>query len=281
VPRVTVLPNGVTASCPRFGPMADTPPRGAIRGWSPQAAARLRRWFYSVDGAALDGHALALTLTIRDLPPAAADWGATRKAFVERMRRSGAVRLQWLTEWQRRGVPHMHGIVYFPEASGDFHELVATHWLEAAAPWGPDRRGQVVKPVHGLAGWLQYQAKHSARGVRHYQRATVPEAWQKGTGRLWGTSGDWPTREELVPVSMEAYWRFRRGLRSWLIAGARAGSDYRRLSWLRRMLADPEASRSAVRAVGEFVPEAVSWQLLHASLLDAELVPPGVSRGRK
>jgi hypothetical protein len=281
VPRVTVLPNGVTASCPRFGPMADTAPRGVIRGWSVQAVARQRRWFYSVDGAALDGIGHALTLTVRDLPPAAGDWTRIRKNFFDRLRRAAMLRGQWLTEWQRRGVPHLHGIVYFPEGAGDFHELVVGHWLDVAADYAPDRRAQVVKPVWGLPGWLQYQAKHSARGIRHYQRATVPAAWQKGTGRLWGTSGDWPTREELVPVSMEAYWRFRRGLRSWLIAGARAGSDYRRLSWLRRMLADPEASRSAVRAVGEFVPEAVSWQLLHASLLDAELVPPGVSRGRK
>jgi hypothetical protein len=36
------------------------------------------------------------------------------------------------------------------------------------------------------------------------------------------------------------------------------------------MLVDPERVRSAVKAVGEFCLEAVSWQLLHASMLDAE-----------
>jgi hypothetical protein len=270
MPRVTILPNGVTASCPRWGPLAETPKRGCIRGWSPQAASRLRRWFYAVDGSALEGRGLALTLTVRDLPPTAADWTRTRKAFVERLRRAGALRFQWLTEWQRRGVPHLHGIAYFPEASSNFHELVADHWLDVAGEWGAERPAQVGKPVWGLPGWLQYQAKHSARGVRHYQRATVPEAWQTGTGRLWGTSGDWPVREELVTVPMVSFWRFRRHLVRWMVAEARSRGDFRRVSWLRRMLADPDRARSTVRAVGEFCPEAVSWRLLHATMLEVD-----------
>jgi hypothetical protein len=36
------------------------------------------------------------------------------------------------------------------------------------------------------------------------------------------------------------------------------------------MLVDFECVRSAVKAVGEFCPEAVFWQLLYASMLDAE-----------
>jgi hypothetical protein len=270
VPRVTLLPNGVTASCPRWGSLAETRKRGRIRGWSPQAAGRLRRWFYAVDGEALDGHGLAMTLSIRDLPPSAADWARTRNAFIERMRRAGAVRLQWLTEWQRRGVPHLHGIVYMPAAG--LEEVVGGHWLATAGEWGAGIRGQVVKPVTGLQGWLQYQAKHSARGVRHYQRATVPDAWASGTGRLWGTSGAWPLREELVEVSFPAYWRFRRSLRNWMIADARSRGDFRRAAWLRRLLSDPNRSRSAVRGIGEFCPESVSHALLHEALaaVDAE-----------
>jgi hypothetical protein len=266
VPRVTVLPNGVTASCPRLGPLAEPAKRGAIRGWSVQASARLRRWFYAVDGGALDGHGYGLTLTVRDLPPSAGDWTRTREAFIDRLRRAGVVRFQWLTEWQRRGVPHLHGVVYFPEAPADFHELVVGHWLGAAAAWRPGVRGQAVMPLWGLPGWLQYQAKHSARGVRHYQRANVPEAWREGTGRLWGAGGDWPVRSEVLEVDRRTYWRFRRTLRSWLVSEARRRGDHRRVSWLRRMLADPERARSAVRAVGEFCPEEVSWRLLHASM---------------
>lgn len=275
MPRVTLFPNGVTASSPRFGTPATVATRGNVEGWSVQSTRRLRRWFYAVDGGALDGNGYALTLTVRDLPPTAADWTATHRAFLKRLRRLGMVRGQWLTEWQRRGVPHLHGVAFFPEDGGDRDELadvVAAHWLQAADEWAPGRSAQVVKPLWGLPGWLQYQAKHSARGVRHYQRATVPEAWQSGTGRLWGYVGEWPLREEQLEVDRRTFWRFRRLLRSWLIAQAREAGDERRAAWLRGMLADPERARSSVRAVGEFCPESVALQLLRAAV---EPVPSG------
>jgi hypothetical protein len=265
------MPNGLTASCPRCGPLEQPGKRGVVRGWSVQATGRLRRWFYSVDGEQLTGDGHALTLTVRELPPTAAEWTATRRAFQMRLWRAGALLFQWLTEWQRRGVPHLHGCVFFPEASTvGLHEIVG-HWLEVAAPWGAGESAQHVQHLYGLPGWLQYQAKHSARGVRHYQRANVPEAWQSGTGRLWGTGGQWPVREQLVDVDVQTYVRFRRLLRGWLVSGARDEGDYRRVGYLRRMLADPERSRSAVRAVGEFCPEDVGWRLLQASMLDLQL----------
>lgn len=264
--RLTLMPNGITGSFPRSGPLAEPPAkRGKVKGWSRQATARLRRWFYAVDGDALDGRGFALTLTVRDLPPCAADWTAARRRFVERLRRAGLIRGQWLTEWQRRGVPHLHGIVYFPLGSKVGREDVIAHWLAAAAEFSPRESAQHVGPVWGIRGWLQYQAKHSARGVAHYQRASVPEAWQEGTGRLWGAVGDWPTREEVVEVAPAEYHRFRRLLRGWLIGGARQQEDVRRAVFLRRMLADPERKRSAVRAVGEFCPEEVSRRLLEVA----------------
>jgi hypothetical protein len=265
MPRLTVMPNGVTASCPRFGPLEEPAKRGQVTGWSIQATRRLRRWFFAVDGSQLDGCGYAFTLTVRDLPPSSADWMATREAFLQRMRRAGMVRGQWLTEWQRRGVPHLHGAVYFDEPARDRDELVAQHWLDAAAEWRPGREGQAVKELWGLPGWLQYQAKHSSRGVRHYQRATVPNAW-KSTGRLWGVLGEWPARELVLDVDRAVFWRFRRLMRSWLIAHARRAGEERRVAYLRRMLADPERARSAVRAVGEFCPEHVAMQLLHCSI---------------
>jgi hypothetical protein len=266
VPRVTILPNGVTASCPRFGPLAHKPAkRGVVQGWSVQATARLRRWFYSVDGDELDGQGWALTHTVRELPPSSDDWMRTREAFKKRLLREGAVRFQWLTEWQRRGVPHLHGAVFFPEASTVGSEAIVGHWLEVAAPWGAGLAAQSAQGLWGLPGWLRYQAKHSARGVRHYQRANVPEAWREGTGRLWGVVGRWPVREQLADVDVRTFHRFRRLMRRWLIAEARSRGDYGRLAWLRRMLADPDRRRCAVRAVGEFCGEDLARELLLAA----------------
>lgn len=263
--RVTVLPNGVTASFPRFGPVEKSAPRGRVTGWSAQSTRRLRRWFYSVDGDRLTGRGVGVTLTVRDLPPSAADWTLTHRNFLKRLRRSGLVRGQWLTEWQRRGVPHLHGCLFFPEGSQGLQELVRSHWLAAAGSWGPKASGQHVAPLWGLSGWLQYQAKHSVRGVKHYQRANVPASWREGTGRLWGVVGEWPVREELIEVETDDFHRFRRLLRAWLVADARRSGDTRRAAYLRGLLRDPERRRSAVRAVGEFCPESVSRELLAAA----------------
>lgn len=283
MPRVTVFPNGVTASFPRRGKGPEEPvKRGKVQGWSVQSTRRLRRWFYSIDGDQLTGQGVAVTLTVRDLPPTAADWTRTHRAFLMRLRRAGLVRGQWLTEWQRRGVPHLHGAFFFPGNCEAPAETVLEHWLAAAADWSPAASGQHVTPLWGLPGWLQYQAKHSVRGVKHYQRAKVPAAWREGTGRLWGVVGEWPTREEVVEVSSASYHRFRRLMRSWLIAEARrsaaaardpekAAAELRRAAWLRGLLRDPEKARSRVRAVGEFCPEHVARNLLAAAELRTPL----------
>lgn len=296
--QLTVLPNGVTASFPRLGPIAQPAKRGKIHGWSRQSTQRLRRWFFSVDGDALaesGDRGFALSHTILDLPPTGADWTKTLRRFEARLRRAGAVRGQWLTEWQKRGVPHMHGIVYFPGNSGVTREDVVAHWLGAAADWGPGAGSQNVKPVWGLPGWLQYQAKHSVRGVKHYQRANVPEAWREGTGKLWGAWGDWPVREEVIEVSTASFHRFRRLMQGWLLGGARvelaaatvalgtltksaskssrtrvrkrAWAARRRVGFLSQMMKCGHVELSPVRAVGEFCPEGVARELLAAAEL--------------
>jgi hypothetical protein len=241
-----------------------------------QVTRRLRRWLYSVDGAALDaseGAGFTTTNTVLVLPPTPDHWRETRERYLERLRYEGIIRFQWLTEFQRRGVPHLHGCGFFPGAySEDMAKMLQDHWLAAARPWAPERQSQWVNNLWGLPGWFQYQAKHSARGVKHYQRANVPEAWQKRTGRLWGVMGEWPTHELVINVDQVTYWRFRRTLQRWLISCARSKLDTReqlhRLTWLRRMLIDPERKRSAVRAMGEFCPASIARQLLIASLHD-------------
>lgn len=264
MPRVTIMPLGATASCPRTGPLAELPVRGEVRGWSRQSTARLRRWFFSVDEQGLDGEGVSLTLTVRDFPASAREWAAARRAFLMRMGRLGLVRGQWLTEWQKRGAPHMHGVLFFPEGSVGLQEAVTRHWLESAGQWSPGAASQVVSPLWGLSGWLQYQAKHSARGIRHAQRRGMPPGWET-SGRLWGVVGDWPTREEVHEVPMDEFHRFRRLLRSWLVSEARRGGDPRRVARLRGLLRDPDRARSSVRAVGKFVPEHVSRELLLAA----------------
>lgn len=269
--RVTLMPNGCTASIPREGANPDPAKRGECQGWTRQVTRRFRKWLYSVDGSQLGPGGFTFTGTVLVLPPTPQEWTATLRRHHDRLRYEGLVRGQWLTEFQRRGVPHVHGCGFFPaEYSEDVAKMVRDHWLAAAAPWAPAPQSQWVNDLYGLPGWFQYQAKHSARGVNHYQRASVPEPWQKRTGRLWGVLGEWPTTEFRVNVDQVTFVRFRRHLRGWLLAQARAEKnvDWRRVAWLRRMLLDPERKRSSIRPVGEFCPEKVARQLLIASLHD-------------
>jgi hypothetical protein len=269
---IRIMPNGLTASMPREGPLEDPVKRGIIGGWSKQTTQRMRRWFYGVDGAALDGFGLALSLTVRILPPTPGDWRDTREAFFDRMRRDGLIRGQWLTEWQRRCVPHMHGALYLPKGGLEVRQGVLDHWLAVASRWGAEAQGQTVKRIDGLPGWFRYQAKHSARGVRHYQRANRPEAWQGSTGRMWGVLGEWPSRASVLEVDNETFWRLRRRMRSWLIADARKAGNVQRAVWLRGLLRDPDRARSYCRGIGEFCPEAVATMLLMDA---AEVVDDG------
>ena len=153
--------------------------RGEVKGWSKTASRNNTKFLRSVYVPALDGAAVAFTLTIRDCPPTSDDWHKIRRAFVERLRRAGMVRLHWLTEWQKRGVPHLHGIAYFPAAYEA--ATVVWNWTAVAEKYGANIRSQHVVPITDMQGWFMYLAKHAGRSETHYQRNPefVPAGWAK------------------------------------------------------------------------------------------------------
>lgn len=149
-------------------------------------------------------------------------------------------------------------------------EFLKGHWVMlAGGEYGASYRAQHVRPITGAVGWFQYLSKHAARGVKHYQRSAegIPQAWQSSTGRMWGKVGDWPVRDK-IRVNLQdqygdgGYFAFRRLVRSWRVADARAAADPRRELLARRMLACNEAKLSRVRGVSEWIPEAVQDALL-------------------
>jgi len=268
VPVVQLCPNGLTAGMPGDN-KGKAGKRGVVRGWTVAATRRNLRFLYSVNVPDLTGLGFALTLTLRDCPPTADDWHRLRRAFLMRMQRMGLIRAHWVTEWQQRGVPHLHGAFYFPEpvdtsAYVELHRRIIPAWCDVAAAYGSAPWAQHVVPIRDTVGWLQYVAKHAARGVRHYQRSTeaVPEGWEK-TGRVWGYVGDWPTRDAMrVELSHEGYYRFRRLVRSWRISQVRQCQDWQRLPGARRMLKYPDRSESSRLGVSEWVPQDLSLQML-------------------
>jgi len=180
------------------------------------------RFLWSVRSEDLDGEGFAVTLTMGGTPDTAQEWAAARRQMLQWLGRAGAVRWHWLTEWTRSGRPHMHLCVY--GVSRDRDRDVALAWIRLSRKrgWPAEWRAQTVEPIYDAEGWLKYVAKHSARGVDHYQRTAPPPGWEK-TGRLWGRGGDWPIADPLIAgLSSAQTWAYRAALVSWQSARMRA-----------------------------------------------------------
>jgi len=179
------------------------------------------------------------------------------------------IRLHWLTEWQRRQVPHLHGAIWFddsdPEAVRRRHGLIISAWVEAAWQYGAGLRGQDCRVITGAPGWFEYLAKHATRSVKNYQRSalSIPEGWKK-TGRMWGHWGEWPQRETIeVRLNDAGFFRLRRLWIGYQIARARDKGDFYRVAFLRRYL-QAQAPVSRSRGLGEWVSQDVQLGLIAA-----------------
>lgn len=242
MPVLKVYRHGVTAGCPPETP-PQPPERTACNGWSPSAIRRNRLFLYSVDESRLSGVGFAFTGTVRTCPPTHENWKRGREAFFDRLRRAGLTRAHWVTEWQKRGIPHLHMAVWFPEdqvhawaaarsladdpdkAAQAFGLFLVLQWLEVMESYGAQVSGQHVTPIYDAVGWNQYVSKHAARGLNHYQRnpANIPQGWRNiGTGRMWGKLGTWHVIDpEKAELSMRDFHRFRRIVRGYRLADAR------------------------------------------------------------
>lgn len=261
--QVRVYRNGAVASG-GSGENPDPPKRGECRGWTQAACRRNTQWLYSVDVAQLGGEGWAFTLTLRDCPPSPESWHRLRGAFVKRLRRLGVVRVHWVTEWQRRGVPHLHGVAYWDSGRAGPVELLRA-WLQVADSYRPAPWAQHVIPITDALGWLKYCAKHASRGVGHYQRsrACMPPAWQGASGRVWGHIGAWPCVDPAAAeLSRVEWYRLRRMVRGWRLADARRAGSRRRIRSARRMLRCHHQVLSGLRGWSEWIPEPLMLRML-------------------
>tara|TARA_B100000513_G_C11887068_1_gene181117 strand:- start:38 stop:817 length:780 start_codon:yes stop_codon:yes gene_type:complete len=239
--------------------------RDDVNGWSAKTARSNTRFLQSVTLSELSGHGYAFTLTLKDCPESHESWHKLRKAFLMRIQRMGVIRVHWVTEWQRRGVPHLHGVVYFPDADQSIPPKIISNWLKVAESYNPARWAQHIAAISDSLGWLQYLAKHAARGANHYQRSSdgIPEGWKK-TGRIWGKGGDWPIRDPIkFELSREGNFAYRRIIRSYRIAEARSTDRPSTVKYARRMLKCNLQSLSEVRGTSGWIPERVTMSIIH------------------
>lgn len=266
MPVLKLYEHGTTAGVAPRNNNHERSKRGKVCGWSQRSIRANTQFLYSVRSSGLTGHGMALTLTLRDCPPSHSEWARMVDTFIKRMRRLGMVRLHWLTEWQRRRVPHLHCALWFSDDDKWLRERVLDAWLMIAAPYAPRRGSQTAEPIYDAIGWFKYTAKHASRGLAHYQRtgAAIPPGWET-TGRMWGYSGSWSLAEsQQFDCPQNTYHAFRRIIRGWRKANARAEGNGRRIAQARRMLSCNDQAWSAVRGISEWLDvEATMAALLH------------------
>lgn len=272
---ITLYNHGLTMGTAPKNPNRNPPKRGTVNGWTPAAARRNIAFLRSVDDEAIwvnsDGEpltALALTFTIKDCPPTNKDWQRLLDTLFKRLKRLGMYRHHYVTEWQRRGAPHVHACVFFPECTGtDYAKLnqaVMNAWLQLTEQYGSKPISQNITPVYDPVGWFQYQSKHASRGVKHYQRSNenLPKEWQT-TGRLWGKGGDWPlTEPHKLAVDEKMFFTIRRLVRNWRLADARKAKNPWRIRSARRLLKNNDAGLSKLRGISEWLNKESSLSLL-------------------
>lgn len=251
--------------------------RDVVQGWSMGATRRniafLRSINESTVNVSVEGEPLigyACTFTLRDCPPTHADWEKLRDTFVKRLRRLGLIKFHWVTEWQRRGVPHLHAAFFFREPLNDADEVklrckLYSSWFSLAFKYGVHHlKGQHIVPISDPIGWFKYMAKHAARGVNHYQRSSdsIPSGWEK-TGRMWGKGGEWDISEgRRFVLSEAAYFIYRRIAKAWRIADARSSLNGFRIVKARNMLKCSDEGLSKLRGVSEWISERESFLIL-------------------
>lgn len=268
MPVLTEYRHGSTAGIPPGMNSHQRAKRQAVGGWSDSSTRRNTRFLYAVDERKLDGYGFALSLTVRDCPPTSDDWKRVRVAFFKRLRRMGLISAHWLTEWQRRGVPHMHAAVWLPAEDNWSASMlkmdILDHWIAVASPFGAGIRGQHVDHINDEIGWFQYLSKHAVRGLGHYQRSadSIPAGWKK-TGRMWGHLGKWPLVDPVrYSLTNECFWSYRRIVQRWRLADARASGDRGRLRSARRMLQSNDRPSGSCRGVGEWIGQDFTQQIL-------------------
>jgi len=174
-----------------------------------------------------------------------------RRAFLMRCQRAGLLRCHWLTEWQRRRVPHLHSALWFEDRPPD---LIAM-WCQVASDYLAGSRGQHTASIHDSVGWFKYLSKHASRGLQHYQRSPelIPPGWVR-TGRMWGYTGSWPlTQPMTLDLCNPGFYALRRIMKNRFIANAREKGHWASVAYGRRLYQLRSPTSSSVCGLSEWV----------------------------
>jgi len=258
--NLRLYPSGLTAYQPSNHVRPGNSDKAEVSGWSRNSTRSLILWLKSVDPHQLPaGQVFSFTFTLRECPQTPQHWKALLQAFFRRLHHRDCRSLLWLVEWQRRGVPHLHGIVLLPSTLRieDFRAC----WCWTALGYGAKAHAQHTRAIYDPIGWNEYLAKHSARGVANYQRsgASIPKEWQGKTGRMWGHRGPWPVYPPIdFECSSGVFFKLRRLLRYRALSQARQRGDPRAIRFCRTTLKCNDKQLSSVRGISHFCDQSTA-----------------------
>lgn len=238
---------------PEVGPNRPRGQRREVRAFSYGSRRRLLSRMASVDQHEA-GLPLFLTLTYpREWSPDSRRWKRDQDAFQKRLvRRYPKAFGVWRLEFQERGAPHFHLLVWgIPRM--DFDWLDAA-WFETVES-GDLRHleaGCNCQKVLSWNGVMNYTAKYIAK------EADEAEEHHEAVGRWWGVFGRdrFPFQTLQMTISGAGWYRLRRWVRR-LAAGS--GAQYRRL---KKALQRRGLSAAAVGS-SVFLPPTSALKLMH------------------
>jgi len=184
--------------------------RGRIEHFSPASRRRLMRLMAQVDRTQFRKRPLFVTLTYPDKWPAdyrvyKADLARFLKAFG---RRYPHIPIIWRLEYQERGAPHYHLMIFSPWFIP--WQWIAKTWFQATQK----------RDVYTLLAGTETRAVRSWAGVMHYAAKYMSKCGSppQGTlpGRLWGVHSreDLPVRLQVIRID----WSHFATLQDWLWA---------------------------------------------------------------
>jgi len=194
-----------------------TPVRGPIRSFSARSRSRMLQRLAMIDYTAL-GPAQWVTLTYHESYPVSHDLVQrdidTWLKAIERLQPD--MRYIRRLDWQRRGAPHHHLIIWFPDyyhakwlaeariqMAAEWHRIAAPHSIHHA------RHGARIKEVNSLRGLVSYVSKYAAKVDQPGDHAYE--------GRRWAASRRLPCKPQIeASVSLTEMHELRRLCRRWL-----------------------------------------------------------------
>lgn len=188
-----------------------------VRDFSKRSRRNLLNYFNSLNLDAINPLPVFITLTYPGTYPK--DKETWTEHFNRRFRRRlecryGRVPVVWRKEFQRRGAPHFHLLVFFDARPSmkTLREFVSRAWYESCGSICPEHlfAGTRVERIRSMRGVTGYAAKYMGK-----LETLAPGV--ESPGRFWGRWNDssLPIEPQVEGLSYEQAVRFRRVLRNY------------------------------------------------------------------